>query len=64
MSAPEAEMRVRCGACHHTWVGLYLPMLLVKAATVMKRLSCPRCGETKRIFLYEPQPVDELRLTP
>ncbi|NML88725.1 hypothetical protein HHL26_06545 [Sphingobium sp. TB-6] len=44
-------------SCGHRWVVVYLPMDLIKAATAMKRATCPMCGDT-RPFAYAP-PVDK-----
>jgi hypothetical protein len=45
----------RCGACRHSWIAAYLPMPLHLAARVLRRATCPACGESKRLFLQEPE---------
>lgn len=40
---------VKCGACSHHWIAMYMPMEVEKAALLMKRATCPMCGEAKRI---------------
>lgn len=40
----------QCGECGHVFVVAHLPMPLEKAAALMKRAACPKCGETERIF--------------
>jgi hypothetical protein len=44
---------VRCGDCEHRWIAVHLPMTIEKAATVMKRLICPKCAETGKIYMCE-----------
>ena len=46
-------MWVKCGPCAHVWIAMHLPMEMSKAATIMKRLCCPKCGETKKIYMAE-----------
>lgn len=58
MPTPRCEarqaLRVRCKACDHTWVGLYLPMPMADAARVMGKLTCPMCAaDAKQILVYE-----------
>lgn len=43
-------------SCGHRWVVVYLPMDLMRAATAMKRATCPMCGDT-RPYAYAP-PAD------
>lgn len=39
-----------CKDCLYVWIVLYTPMLLDKAARVMRSVHCPRCGaNAKRI---------------
>ncbi len=40
----------RCGGCGHVFIVAHLPMDMEKAAGLMKRAACPKCGETKQIF--------------
>ena len=40
----------RC-ECGHTWVAAYAPMDLAKFAKVVGRATCPKCAETKKIYL-------------
>lgn len=45
----------RCDTCGHTWIVMYLPMLLDLAAKVMKHAHCPMCGQdAKRLFAIDP----------
>ena len=44
MSTKRTPWRVRCGACSHVWIALYLPMPALDAAKVMKALHCPKCS--------------------
>jgi hypothetical protein len=41
----------RCGACEHVWALAFLPMPLEKAANVIRRATCPACGEAKKIYM-------------
>lgn len=41
---------VHCGGCRHEWAAAYLPMSMDKVATILGRVACPSCGETKRIY--------------
>ena len=49
------EMWVRCGKCEHKWLAAYLPMELEKVARIMRRLSCPKCAEIRKIHMCEPE---------
>lgn len=48
--ADRRPLHVKCDACWHIWVVLYLPMEMLRAAAVMKGAACPMCGERK-VFL-------------
>lgn len=48
-----------CGACQHAFVFAYAPMLLDKFIVCLKRATCPRCGETKRLFACDHEPTAE-----
>ena len=41
-------------SCGHRWVVVYLPMDLIKAATAMKRATCPMCGDTRPLAFGPP----------
>ena len=51
----ESFIWVRCGDCEHRWIAVHLPMTIEKAATIMKRLICPKCAETGKIYMCEPE---------
>lgn len=55
-----AQCRVE--GCGHRWVVVFLPVEIMKAATAMKRATCPMCGDT-RPYAYAPpaEPADEAR---
>ena len=48
--ADRQPLNVRCAACEHVWTVAYLPMELATAAMALKRATCPKCGETQRIY--------------
>lgn len=48
----------KCPSCSQVFLVAKLPMPLDKAAKLMKRASCPSCGETKGITLPT---ADEVR---
>lgn len=50
-------MWVKCGPCGHVWIALYLPMEATKAALCMKRIYCPVCAETKKVFMAQPADI-------
>lgn len=50
---PKNPVWVTCSACSHRWIGLYLPMPISDAAKAMKRLTCPKCANTKILVLPE-----------
>lgn len=45
----------KCVECGHTWVVLYLPMMLSLAAKIMKSGSkyCPKCGATGAVLAQD-----------
>jgi len=49
----------KCDGCGHMFIVAHLPMPLEKAAELMKRAACPKCGETKRIFCAPDAPVEK-----
>ena len=48
---------LQCRVCDHTWIAAWLPMSAGTFARLLKRATCPQCGETKRIYLHEPGTV-------
>lgn len=46
---------VRCVACQHIWVGLYLPQPISVAARMMKNLTCPKCGADSKQITMAPK---------
>ena len=36
----------KCSECGHVWPVAYLPMDVVKFATLAKRAACPKCAGT------------------
>lgn len=44
MTEPREPLWVICHDCHHSWIGMYLPLPIADAATVMKKLCCPMCA--------------------
>ena len=50
MSADDRQpVYLQCRACDHTWIAAWLPMSVEKFARLLKRATCPQCGETKQI---------------
>jgi hypothetical protein len=43
-----------CGRCRHSWIVAYLPMPLDRFAQVLRRATCPACGESRRLAVNEP----------
>lgn len=52
MSEAEATkpLWAKCGACSHCWPVAYLPMEIMKFASIAKSPRCPKCGERKKVF--------------
>lgn len=52
--APEGRepVIVRCSNCHWRFVGMYTPMPISDAATVMKHMTCPMCA-CRKIVVHE-----------
>jgi hypothetical protein len=47
-------MNATCGNCDFTWPGMPMPAPLTEAATTGQRMAkCPRCFETKKVFLTQ-----------
>ena len=52
ITSGQNPMKVQCANCDHAWIGLYLPQPISIAASIMKNLTCPKCGApSKRIFM-------------
>ena len=49
------EMWVLCGDCEHKWVAVHLPMTIGKVSVIMRRLICPKCAKTNKIYMCEPE---------
>ena len=49
------EMWVLCGDCEHKWVAAHLPMTIEKVSVIMRRLICPKCAKTNKIYMCEPE---------
>jgi ribosomal protein S27E len=47
------EIWAECGDCEHKWAAVYLPMKAEKLAEIIKRMTCPKCGNTGKIFICE-----------
>lgn len=45
------ELWVTHASCGHTWVIAYLPMEMARVARLMRGAHCPKCGETKELFM-------------
>lgn len=52
--APRVPSYARCGPCGHRWVYAYVPCPVDVIVRAMKRATCPMCGETKQLYVYEP----------
>ena len=45
MSEPRSDrLYVHCADCDHTWIAVYLPMAMDKAAKVLRKVVCPKCA--------------------
>lgn len=55
--APRRALHGRC-ACGHVWPVVYLPMPLIVAANVMRRATCPSCGNAKNIKIASAEEVE------
>lgn len=55
--APKQPAHAHCQACGHVWVFAHVPCPLSVFVRQLKRAICPKCGETKRLFMYEPGSV-------
>jgi len=62
MSAGRSELWINCKPCRHTWIGAQLPMPVHLAAQVMRRATCPKCGETKQLFMATEAQIREAEL--
>jgi hypothetical protein len=61
---PKTPSWLRCGACGHMWILMYLPMPMDTAARVMKAAHCPMCGQNaKKLFIADP-PRKPSRVSP
>jgi ribosomal protein S27E len=49
----ESFIWVRCGDCEHKWVAVHLPMTIEKVSVIMRRLICPKCAKTNKIYMCE-----------
>ena len=47
------EMWVLCGDCEHRWIAVHLPMTIEKVSVIMRRLICPKCAKTNKIYMCE-----------
>jgi len=47
------EIWAECGDCEHKWAAVYLPMKAEKMAEIIKRTTCPKCGNSGKIFMCE-----------
>jgi len=54
---------VRCGSCHHLWIGVWCGLTLERTAAVLESLACPMCGELENIEPYN-QPKQAAPDTP
>jgi DNA-directed RNA polymerase subunit M/transcription elongation factor TFIIS len=59
MTSPDAQQPVflQCKPCGFAWIGAYLPMPMGDFARLLKRATCPKCGQRKQVYLYEPGKV-------
>ena len=51
---------VHCGSCKHEWFALKLPMPMMDAAVLIKKMVCPNCNEWSRKIYCGPAPVDTI----
>lgn len=49
-----------CGKCRYRWIAAFVPMPADLFAKVCKRATCASCGETRRLYLYEPGKTPEV----
>jgi len=45
------QVIVWCGKCRHEWTVAYLPMDASKLSKVVRMACCPKCAESKDIFI-------------
>lgn len=51
MTGGDKAFWVKCSPCGHIWAAAYYPCEMAKFAKIMKKIVCPKCGETKKIFM-------------
>ena len=44
MTEDRKPVFVQCQSCDHVWIGLYTPMDLAVAASILMDMHCPKCG--------------------